>query len=286
MKTFMVPGLLALLIFSLVFSPVLAETGPVNLTISSVSEAGGYISADLQITPLVQGNNDGYITLWFNTPGGDCGEANLLSWKHLTLGNDTRTTALKAAVPVDVTPGSYEVTAIYGPGKSIPASCDKGASAKGVLTVSTPGQAGHDMAGSLSADSVNTSGPDYQIDAITGIDTAVRVAPSSDIQPGVTIRNAGSDDLSGKPVEVHAYLGGDELTPVSAIVSPMKAGEVRNESLSYTIPAAIPQQSYPFFLIIDPLGEHGPADPATNLKRTSGKMSVHVEDPGVGCGCK
>ncbi len=284
MKMYLVPVCVALIFVISLIIPTLADTGPVNLTITSASEKDGYITTTLQVTPLIEGTG-GYLTLWFIPSSGDCKDARMLGWRHLAQGNDTRTISMEAAVPIEVTPGSYTVTARYGAGNTIPASCDSGASAPVALVISTPGQDGHDMTGRLTTTAGSGSGPQYQISAITGIDTAIRVAPSSTILPGVTIRNTGADDISGEPVEVHAYLGSDELTPVHAEISPLKAGEVRDETLSYVIPGYIPQQSYSFFLIIDPHGEHGPVDPATSLKRTGGKMSVNIEDPGVGCGC-
>ncbi|WP_319579401.1 hypothetical protein [uncultured Methanospirillum sp.] len=279
MKYILVSGILAL--FCILFvTPTLAV--PVNLTLSGVSEQGGYITIDILLSPGT--GTDGYLTLWFNKPAGDCKDARLLSWKHLTGETKEGTVHMESAVPVDITPGTYEITALYGAGTSLPSSCDQGVSSKSPVTISTPGQAGHDMAGRL-AGAGTGSGPQYKIDAISGIDTAIRVEPGSPIQPGVTIKNTGADDTSGEQVEVHAFLGGNELIPLHASIAPLKAGEVKDESLSFTIPGYIPQQGYPFFLIIDPRGDHGAVDSASNLKRTGGKMSVSIEDPGVGCGC-
>jgi hypothetical protein len=281
------PVLFSLLLMVLLSTiPVLGDNGPVNLSFSSLQEKGGYISGDLIITPLIKdGDNDGYITLWLNSQAGVCEAARLLSWKHITLGNDTRTIPVLAAVPNGITSGACQVKAIYGPGKLIPVSCDKGPSVTTSLTITAPGDGSHDMAGTLVSDHTG-SGPDYRIDAIDGIDTTNRVAPGSTLLAEVTISNAGASDTSGEPVEVHAYLGSDELVPENAVIEPMKAGESQKVSLSYLVPVSTAQQGYPFFLIIDPQGEHGDADAKTNLKRTSGKMSVHIEDPGVGCGCK
>lgn len=281
MKYFLVPGILALICI-LFITPT--QAGPVNLSISGVSEQGGYITTDILFSPGSAGL-DGYLSLWFNTPDGDCKNAKLLTWKALSAGTEPGTVHLESAVPVDVTPGSYAISAIYGTGTSFPSSCDTGVSATSTLVVSTPGQAGHDMAGRPAASGASSTGPRYTIDTISGIDTAVRVEPGSGIKPGVTVKNLGSDDSSASKVEVHAFLGGNELIPVQALISPMKSSEAREESLSFTVPAYIPQQSYPFFLIIDPRGDHGLVDPASNLKRTGGKMSVAIEDPGVGCGC-
>jgi len=279
MKYIMVPAILALICILFV-TPTLAV--PVNLTISGASEQGGYISTDILFSPGT--GTDGYLTLWFNKPAGDCKDAMLLSWKRLSGETKEGAVHMESAVPVDVTPGTYEITALYGGGTSFPSSCDQGVSSKSPVTISTPAQAGHDMAGRLAASGAG-SGPQYKIDALSGIDTAVRVEPGSTIQPAVTIKNTGADDTSGEPVEVHAFLGGNELIPVHAFIAPLKAGEVKDESLSFTIPGYIPQQGYSFFLIIDPRGDHGVVDSASNLKRTGGKMSVAIEDPGVGCGC-
>ncbi|PWR70630.1 hypothetical protein [Methanospirillum lacunae] len=281
MKYVLVPGILVLICI-LFITPT--QAGPVNLSITGASEQGGYISTDILFSPGTAGM-DGYLTLWFNTPDGDCKNAKLLTWKTLSSGAEPGTVHMESAVPVDVTPGTYTISAIYGTGTSFPSSCDKGTSASSTVVVSTPGQAGHDMAGKLAASGASSTGPKYAIDTISGIDTAVRVEPGSGIKPGVTIRNLGADDTSAGQVEVHAFLGGNELIPVDAVISPMKSGEAKEESLSFTVPGYIPQQSYPFFLIIDPRGDHGLVDPESNLKRTGGKMSVAIEDPGVGCGC-
>jgi len=275
------PGILAFIMILFII-PTVAMAGPVNLTISSASEEGGYITTDILLSP--GSGNEGYLTLWFNTPGGDCKDARLLSWKHLSSGTDAGSVHMESAVPVDVTPGTYEITATYGGGSSFPSSCDKGVSAMSPVSISTPGQAGHDMAGWLK-NNTPESGAHYSIDVISGIDTAVRVEPGATIQPVVTVSNQGTDDTSGDQVEVHAFLGGNELIPVKAFIAPLKSGEVKEESLSFTVPGYIPQQGYPFFLIIDPRGDHGPVDSTSNLKRTGGKMSVSIEDPGVGCGC-
>ncbi|MFH0966966.1 MAG: hypothetical protein V1862_04695, partial [Methanobacteriota archaeon] len=132
----------------------------------------------------------------------------------------------------------------------------------------------------------NASVPDYRVDSIEGIDTALRVAPGATLQPTVRITNTGADDTTGQPVEVHAYLGSEELIPVQATVEPMKGGVTLTSGLSYLIPDTIPLRSFPFYLIIDPRGEHGAPDAATNLKRTGGQMSVRVVEPDLGCGCK
>jgi hypothetical protein len=286
MMKFLVPGILALITLLCIISPALADNGPVSLSFSSAKEEGGYITADLAFTPLIaDGKNDGYLSFWFS-PTGDCGEARPLGWQYIPLAQEAKQVSMKAAVPYSVIAGAYTITAIYGPGSLIPVACDKGPAAATTVTISTPGQGTHDMAGTLTGETGNTTGPNYRIDSLTGVDTAIRVAPGAMIEPSVTITNTGSADESGVPVEVHAYLGSEELTPVKGVINPMKGGVSSTSSLSYMIPDTIPLHSYPFYLIVDPRGEHGAPDAATNLKRTGGQMSVRVEVPGVGCGCK
>lgn len=286
MKAFLVSGFLALIILFCCISPVPADDSPNSLSFSPAKEEGGFISAELTITPLSKGGETGgYLTFWLNPSQKDCSTSRLLSWQHIISGNDPERFLVKAPVPYGVIPGDYEIMVHYGTSSLIPGACDTGPAARNTVHISTPGQGTHDMAATLTADAGKGSGPDYRLESIAGIDTTVRMTPASTLGPSVTITNAGSDDESGQPVEVHAYLGSEELTPVKAIIEPMKAGESQKASLSYIIQDTIPQRSYPFFLIIDPRGVHGSADAATNLKRTGGQMSVHTEEEDIGCGC-
>ena len=287
MNTFLVPGFLALIILFAGVIPVTADNGPVNLSFSSASEEGGFITADVIATPLIKsGIPGGYLTFWLNPSPGDCSTSRLLSWQYLPPGNETANIRMKAPVPYGIIPVTYEIMVHYGSGNQVPAACDTGPADRTTLVISTPGQGSHDMAATLPGAEGKSSGPDYRLDSISGIDTTVRQTPSSSLTPTVTITNGGSDDTTGQPVEVHAYLGSEELIPVTATIEAMKAGESRTASLSYTIPGTIPQRSFPFFMIIDPRGVHGTADAATNLKRTGGQMTVHIVEKDLDCGCK
>jgi hypothetical protein len=286
MMKYLVPGMLALIMLVCMISPAGAANGPFNLSFSSVKEEGGYITADMSVTTLHEnGENDGFLSFWFSPAGGDCANARPLGWQYLPLKQGALTIPMKAAVPYAVIAGTYTLTAVYKPGDVVPSACDTGPAAQTSVSITTPGQGTHDMAGTLTGDSGDSSKPDYRIDSVTGVDTAIRVAPGAKLDPSVTITNTGADDTSGKLVEVHAYLGSDELIPVKATIAPMKTGETGIYTLSYTVPGSIPLRSFPFYLIIDPRGEHGTADAATNLKRTSGQMSIRIEEPDIGCGC-
>lgn len=276
------------LLFVCILAPgVLAAAGdgPASVGFDSLVEKDGYITGELTVTPLITGTTAGFVTLWLNTPGGDCEAARFLGWRHLTMGDEPVKFSVAAPVPLGMTTGTYEVRAVFGPGDLVPVSCDQGPSVVSPLVITTPGAIDRNMSGRL-ADAAGSGVPDYQIDAIAGIDTAVRVAPGEVIQPVLTIHNAGEDDSSGVPVEVHAYLGTDDLIPVTALVDPLKRGESRTVTLSFQIQDSMAQRGYPFFVILDPSGVHGIADAETNLKKTGGQMSVHIEDPGVDCGCK
>lgn len=283
----LVPVVPALIILFIFISPACAGTGPGNLSISSSDEEGGYIHTTLTTGGVA--DEAGYLACWLTPVPGDCSAAHLLAWQILPAGAGNDPITLKGPVPYGVIPGTYEVRVQYGMGKTIPDSCDKGTGAVSRVEISTPGKGLHDMAATLPAAERGITGPDYRIDALSGVDTAVRMTPSSLISPVVTISNTGSDDPTGQPVEVHAYLGSEELIPVSATLGPLKGGETKETALSYRIPATISQRSYPFFLIIDPRGVTGPPDAATNLKRTGGQMMVRAEGSDAiaehGCGC-
>ncbi|MFH0967846.1 MAG: hypothetical protein V1862_09215, partial [Methanobacteriota archaeon] len=200
MIKYLVPGFLALIILHGTIFPALADTGPVNLTFSSAHEEGGYLTADLILVPSnTNGENIGFISFWFYPVEGDCAKARPLGWQHISLENETEQVSMKAAVPYAVIAGDYTITAIYGTGSLIPAACAKGPAAQTTVIVSTPGQGSHDMAGTLTAGTGNASVPDYRVDSIEGIDTALRVAPGATLQPTVRITNTGADDTTGQP---------------------------------------------------------------------------------------
>ena len=142
------------------------------------------------------------------------------------------------------------------------------------------------MSGGLESRAETGSGPRYRIDSLSGVDTTVRKAPGEMISPVLAVTNTGADDTSGLPVEVHAYLGNDELIPAGGTFGPLKSGESTTLSPVYTIPGSISLQSYPFFVILDPRGEHGPVSQESHLKRTPGQLSVRIVEPDIGCGCK
>jgi hypothetical protein len=291
MKGFLVPVFVALIILLTCTSAACAGTGPASLSIASVKENGGYIITEAMVTPSNKTDSEaGYLSYWLDAVPGDCSASRLLGWQYLPSSPGPVTEVMKGPVPYGVTPGNYGIRVVYREGTEVPGSCDKGVSAGMNVTLTLPGKGTHDMVATLEDSGGNAPGPDYRIDAISNIDTTVRVTPSSSLAPSVTVSNVGSGDLSGQPVEVHAYLGSEEMIPVKAVIDPMKAGESRTVSLSYTVPGSISLRSYPFFMIIDPRGVHGTADAATNLKRTGGQMVVRTEeeDPlaGHGCGCK
>lgn len=282
-----VPVVPALIILFIFITPASAGTGPGNLSISSITEEGGYISTTLFTGGIA--DEEGYLACWLTPVAGDCSAAHLLGWQILPAGAGIDPITMQGPVPYGVIPGTYEVRVQYGTGKTIPDSCAKGIGAVSRVEISTPGKGLHDMAATLPVAEGTSAGPDYRIDALNGVDTANRMTPSSVISPVVTISNTGSDDTTAQPVEVHAFLGSEELIPVSATLEPLKGGETREAALSYRIPAIISQRSYPFFMIIDPRGVSGQADAATNLKRTGGQMMVRAEGTDAiaehGCGC-
>ncbi len=276
----------ALLVLILLLPAWTAAAG-VNLTASAAREEGGLIAADLMIRSPEGGVPDGYLTWWLARPGDACDASRFLGWQAVSPSSGGRY-GLKAPVPTGIMPGEYLLIVLFGSGNSIPGACDRDTAAEAGFRISTAGSV-PDMASALTRPTGNETGPDYRIVSVKNLDTTARRSPGSTISPGVTLSNRRGDDTSGLPVEIHAYLGSNELFPVQARTPPVKGGEDRSLTLSFRIPETLPLKSYPFFLIIDPRGDHGAAD-VDSLKRTGGQMSIRTEeaDPlaGHGCNCR
>jgi hypothetical protein len=260
-------------------------SGNAELSFTSATEEGGFISTELALpSHLQQEDTSGILSYWLYPSGNDCKTARLLGWQQTS--ESAGKIAMKAAVPYAVIPGTYTLGAQFKPGNSLPLACDTGTSAQTTVGIVTPGQAGRDMSAALSGGTEARNGASYQIDSISGVDTAIRKAPGETVTPTLKITNTGSDDTSGLPVEVHAYLGTEELIPADGMIASLQAGNSQTVGLTYTIPDTIPLRSYPFFVIVDPRGSHGPVDPDKNLKRTGGQMTVRVVEPDTGAGCE
>ncbi|HWQ67800.1 MAG TPA: hypothetical protein VN372_13150 [Methanospirillum sp.] len=275
-----ITGTLFILLLCQIFVPVQAEGGMYSLTMKDAWEKDGFISANLTLSVSgaspVQG---GYLTLWLADTD-DIKKSRFLTFAYIPFTQSGRPVLLTAAVPRLIQPGSYTIIGLFSPGDRIPITCEPGVQAESPLMVNTPGTGVHDMAATLAGDLTAASGPDYRIAELSGVETIKRVATGKKIEPVISVNNGGSPDTTGRPVEVHAYLGSEELIPVRGTIQPLQAGEAQVVKLLYLIPATTPLQSYPFFLIVDPRSEHGPADAKTNLIRAGGQMSVRIqEDP-------
>jgi hypothetical protein len=278
-------GIILIILFVSIMS-VWADQGSSGLVINSLKEEGGYIFADLTVTPLMKiDDKGGFLSLWFYPSGTDCTTARLLGWRHISRHDEGTQVIMKSPVPATIIAGTYSVSAHYNAGISFPSACDSKVSATSTLSVTTPGKAGLDMTSILS-ETTEREGPLYQIESISGVDTTIRREPGETLSPTITVKNTGSDDNALDLVEVHAFLGSETLIPISGFVKPLKSGETETVNLVYQVPGTIPLQSYPFFMIIDPFGVHSPAGAPDSLKKTGGKMTIRTVEPDLDCGCK
>jgi hypothetical protein len=250
----------------------------------SATESDGYILTGLSL-PGDTSIRPGTLSYWLYPTGSDCRKAEFIGWRAISP-DSTGEITMKTSVPEGVTAGTYQIRVMHNQGYGKVSPCDNGAFAENSIRIQTPGKGGRDMSGSLSGGNTSGAGTWYRIESLSNIDTAVRVNPGETLSPVLTVTNTGADDTSSSPVEVHGYFGSHELVPTGATFEPLKSGESATVTPVFTIPEAIQLQGYPFFVILDPNGEHGQVSLDANLKRAPGQIGFNLEAPDIGCGCK
>lgn len=267
-------------IFLCCVSSLHAEESPASV---SAAENGGYIQITL-VLPNSTESTVGTVSYWLLPPGSDCSTAQLLGWQTV-LSTDKEAT-LKAAVPSEVIPGTYQIFTQYNQRDQKISACDLRPIARTNISFGSIGKEGTDMSGALSGRNASGSEPVYRIDSMTGIDTLVRISPGDTLSPVLTITNTGANDTSALPIEVHGFLGSHELIPSGATFKPLNSGESTTITPVFSIPDTITPVGYPFFVILDPRGEHGQVSKNGNLKRAIGQIGFKLEAPDIGCNCK
>ena len=128
--------------------------------------------------------------------------------------------------------------------------------------------------------SINTSsGPDYSITNIVLSNQTSWINTGTTLNPTITIRNLGPDDIRTESIEITAHLGAHTLIPQHNLISPMKRGEERQVTPGFLIPVTIQSGEYSLILSIDQGKNQATADRPLTIRTTVPKIKVSS------CGC-
>ncbi len=274
------------IIFLLFFTLTLisaASAGNSSLLISDVSFRDGLMS--VIFTPDSGKSENPDIYALYIMSDSLCTYARFLGWTPAPLPGETA--ILITPWPSSLSPGQYQV--ILAPmGSVLKTPCSDDTTRPFPVNIPDISDDGDGLSGIVSGMTTAT-GPDYQITSLEIQNKNSRIHPGETTTLEGIIRNNGTDDLTGLPISVHAYLARQQLLPATGILlSPLKSGEKMPFTATYHLPDTPDLGGFTLSVVVGQEILHTDQNPADNLKKVSGLVTVipvATEIPGMCSAC-
>lgn len=139
----------------------------------------------------------------------------------------------------------------------------------------------------IAEENISKQGPDYEIsDAVLSMAESMS-SPGATIHPVITIKNNGSNSSDTQAINISARFGnGTILSPISAEIPILKAGERKVITLVYSIPQNTEYGGYDLFFEVDPDNKINDINRINNKKKATGTVSILPPDDEEFLGCE